>query len=172
MGPPRLIRETPEPMAQCPNCGARLALGAEGAKWAVHAPRDVADRLIVALGSLEREELHMLVLDTKNHVKRDVTVYLGNVSTALVRIGELFREAVRDDAAAVLCVHNHPSGDPTPSPDDLRLSADMVAAGRLLDIPVLDHLVIGGSSCLSLRDRGVVFANPGERRAGEAEATR
>ncbi|MGO9205377.1 MAG: JAB domain-containing protein, partial [Candidatus Limnocylindrales bacterium] len=162
--PPRLVRETPEPMAQCPSCGARLALGAEGARWTVHSPRDVSDRLILQLAGLEREELHVLVLDMKHHVKRDVTVYVGNVSAALVRIGELFRDAVHDNAAAILCVHNHPSGDPTPSPDDLRLTVEMVAAGRLLDVPVLDHIIVAGTAFVSLRDQGVVFGNPGERR--------
>jgi DNA repair protein RadC len=158
-------------MAQCPNCGARLALGAEGATWTAHSPRDVADRLILQLAGLEREELHVLVLDTKHHVKRDVTVYVGNVSAAIVRIGELFREAVHDNAAAILCVHNHPSGDPTPSPDDLRLTVEMVAAGRLLDVPVLDHIIVAGTAFVSLRDQGVAFDNSGERRVGEAPGT-
>jgi DNA repair protein RadC len=85
------------------------------------------------------------------------TVYRGNVSTSLVRVGELFRDAVRQHAAGLILVHNHPSGDPTPSPDDLHLTAETVAAGRLLDVPVLDHLVIGHDAYVSLRDRGVAF---------------
>ena len=81
----------------------------------------------------------------------------------LVRVGELFRDAVRLNAAGVILVHNHPSGDPTPSPDDLHLTAEALAAGRLLDISLLDHLVIGHDVYVSLRDRGVVFdrAGPG-----------
>ena len=88
----------------------------------------------------------------------------------LVRVGELFRDAVRLNAAGVILVHNHPSGDPTPSPDDLHLTAEALAAGRLLDIQLLDHLVIGQDAYVSLRDRGVAFdrADPGASRAADA----
>jgi DNA repair protein RadC len=89
------------------------------------------------------------------------TVYTGNISSSLVRVGELFRDAVRLDAAGIILVHNHPSGDPTPSPDDLHLTAEALAAGRLLDIDVLDHLVIGHDAHVSLRDRGISFDRPG-----------
>ena len=91
------------------------------------------------------------------------SVYVGNVSASLVRVGELFRDAVRLDASGVVLVHNHPSGDPTPSPDDLHLTAEAIAAGRLLDVDVLDHVVIGHDAWVSLRDRGVSFdrAAPG-----------
>ena len=76
----------------------------------------------------------MILHTTKNTVLRVATVYQGNVVGALVRVGELFRDAVRSNAAGVILVHNHPSGDPTPSPDDLHLTAEALAAGRLLDI--------------------------------------
>jgi DNA repair protein RadC len=76
---------------------------------------------------------------------------------------ELFRDAVRLDASGVIMAHNHPSGDPTPSPDDLHLTAEALAAGRLLDIDLLDHLVIGHDAYVSLRDRGVSFDRPGHR---------
>jgi len=112
------------------------------------------------MGRLEREELRVVLLDTKNHVLRVATVYQGNVSSSLVRVGELFRDAVRLNAAGVILVHNHPSGDPTPSPDDLHLTAEALAAGRLLDIQLLDHLVIGHDAYVSLRDRGVAFDRP------------
>ncbi len=124
-------------------------------------PRDVADRLILQMGRLEREELRVVMLNTKNVVLRVATVYVGNVSSSLVRVGELFRDAVRLNASAVILVHNHPSGDPTPSPDDLHLTAEALAAGRLLDIDLLDHLVIGHDAYVSLRDRGVSFDRPG-----------
>ena len=93
-------------------------------------------------------------------VVRVQTVYQGNVSASLVRVGELFRDAVRVNAAGLILVHNHPSGDPTPSPDDLHLTAEALAAGRLLDIALLDHLVIGHDAYESLRDRGVAFDRP------------
>jgi DNA repair protein RadC len=103
-------------------------------RFSVRGPRDLADRLVLQMGRLEREELRVVLLDAKNHVLAMPVVYQGNVSTALVRVGELFRDAVRQHAAGVVVVHNHPSGDPTPSPDDLHLTAEAVAAGRLLDV--------------------------------------
>jgi DNA repair protein RadC len=125
--------------------------------WTIRSPRDVADRLVLQMGRLEREELRVVVLNTKNVVLRVVTIYQGNVATSLVRIGELFRDAVRLNAANLILVHNHPSGDPTPSPDDLHLTAEALAAGRLLDIQLLDHLIVGHDAYVSLRDRGIAF---------------
>jgi DNA repair protein RadC len=140
--------------------GRRLLADWPSARWTIRGPTDVADRLILQMGRLEREELRVVMLDTKNHVLRVATVYQGNVSSSLVRVGELFRDAVRLNAAGVILVHNHPSGDPTPSPDDLHLTAEALAAGRLLDIQLLDHLVIGHDAYISLRDRGVAFDRP------------
>jgi len=137
--------------------GRRLMADWPTARWTIRAPRDVADRLILQMGRLEREELRVVLLNTKNVVLRVVTVYQGNVSSSLVRVGELFRDAVRLNASGLILVHNHPSGDPTPSPDDLHLTAEALAAGRLLDIDVLDHLVVGHDAWVSLRDRGVSF---------------
>jgi DNA repair protein RadC len=141
--------------------GRRLLADWPAARWTIRGPADVAQRLILQMGRLEREELRAVMLDTKNHVLRVATVYQGNVSSSLVRVGELFRDAVRLNAAGVILVHNHPSGDPTPSPDDLHLTAEALAAGRLLDIALLDHLVIGHDAYVSLRDRGVSFDRPG-----------
>lgn len=126
-------------------------------RWTVRAPRDVGERLVPQMGFLEREELRVVLLNTRNVVLRVVTVYQGNVSSSLVRVGELYRDAVRVNAAGLILVHNHPSGDATPSPDDLHLTAEALAAGRLLDIQLLDHLVVAGDTFVSLRDRGVSF---------------
>ena len=123
----------------------------------MRAPRDVADRLLSEMAGLEREELRVLLLNTKNVVVRASTVYVGNISAAIVRVAELFRDAVRIQAAGVILVHNHPSGDPEPSTDDVHLTAEAVAAGRLLDVPVLDHIVLAREGYVSLRDRGVSF---------------
>jgi len=149
--------------------GRRLLADWPSGRWSIRGPRDVADRLILQMGRLEREELRVVILDTKNHVLRVQTVYQGNVSSSLVRIGELFRDAVRLNAASVILVHNHPSGDPTPSPDDLHLTAEALAAGRLLDVGLLDHLVIGHDAYVSLRDRGVSFDRV-DRVAGAASS--
>jgi DNA repair protein RadC len=141
--------------------GRRLLADWPAGRWSIRSPRDVADRLVLQMGRLEREELRVVILNTKNVVLRVSTVYTGNISSSLVRVGELFRDAVRLDAAGIILVHNHPSGDPTPSPDDLHLTAEALAAGRLLDIDLLDHLVIGHDAYVSLRDRGVSFDRPG-----------
>ena len=140
--------------------GRRLLADWPAGRWSIRGPHDIAERLILQMGRLEREELRVVILDTKNHVLRVQTVYQGNVSSSLVRVGELYRDAVRLNAASVILVHNHPSGDPTPSPDDLHLTAEALAAGRLLDIGLLDHLVIGHDAYISLRDRGVAFDRP------------
>jgi DNA repair protein RadC len=137
--------------------GRRLMADWPSGRWTIRSPRDVADRLILQMGRLEREELRTVLLNTKNVVLRIQTVYQGNVSSSLVRVGELFRDAVRLNATSLILVHNHPSGDPTPSPDDLHLTAEALAAGRLLDIEVLDHLIVGHDAWVSLRDRGVSF---------------
>ena len=143
--------------------GRRLLADWPSGRWTIRSPADVADRLVLQMGRLEREELRVVLLNTKNVVLRIVTVYQGNVSASLVRVGELFRDAVRLNASGVILVHNHPSGDPTPSPDDLHLTAEALAAGRLLDVDLLDHLVIGHDAFVSLRDRGVGF----DRRDGQ-----
>jgi DNA repair protein RadC len=141
--------------------GRRLLADWPAGRWTIRSARDVADRLVLQMGRLEREELRVVLLNTKNVVLRVATVYQGNVSSSLVRVGELFRDAVRLNAACLILVHNHPSGDPTPSPDDLHLTAEALAAGRLLDIDLLDHLVVGHDAWVSLRDRGVSFDRPG-----------
>ncbi|OGO53827.1 MAG: hypothetical protein A2V85_17475 [Chloroflexi bacterium RBG_16_72_14] len=174
-----LARATDVELASIPGVGeakaARLAAAFElgrrsvadwpAGRWTVRSPRDVAERLMLEMGRLEREELRVVSLNAKNVVQRVSTVYVGNVSASLVRVGELFRDAVRLDASGVVLVHNHPSGDPTPSPDDLHLTAESIAAGRLLDVDVLDHVVIAHDAWVSLRDRGVTFDRAGPRAA-------
>jgi DNA repair protein RadC len=145
--------------------GRRLLADWPSGRWTIRQPADLADRLVLQMGRLEHEELRVALLNTKNVVLRMATVYVGNVSTSLVRIGELFRDAVRLTASGVILIHNHPSGDPTPSPDDLNLTTEALAAGRLLDIQVLDHLIVGHDAYVSLRDRGISFDRPGPRAA-------
>lgn len=144
------------PVIACPSCSTRIAVTAPTG-WSVRSPRDIYDNLGVEMAALEREELRVLLLNTRNTVRRVVTVYAGNVSASLVRVGELFREAVRENASGVVLVHNHPSGDASPSPDDLHVTAEAIAAGRLLDIAVLDHIIVASGGFTSLRDRGVAF---------------
>jgi len=94
---------------------------------------------------------------TKNQVLAVPRVYKGNVNTSLIKVGELFKEAVRENCPALVVVHNHPSGDPTPSPEDIKVTEQIVKAGKLLDIEVLDHLIIGQQRYISLKERGLGF---------------
>jgi DNA repair protein RadC len=136
--------------------GRRVASAWPAAGWRIRVPADLAERMIPAMGHLEQEELRCVLLNTKNTVTGMVTVYSGNLAGSSVRIGEVFREAVRRQSAAVVVVHNHPSGDPSPSAEDLRITREMAEAGRLLDIELLDHLVIGHGRWVSLRSLGAV----------------
>lgn len=137
--------------------GRRLLLDHPEARQAVRSPSDVADLLLLEMGYLEQEHLRVVLLNTKNQVVAMPEVYKGSVNTSLIRIGEIFREAVRQNCAALVVVHNHPSGDPTPSQEDVQITEQIVDAGKLLDIEVLDHLVIGQQQFVSLRERGLGF---------------
>jgi DNA repair protein RadC len=121
----------------------------------------VANLLSAEMGLLEQEHLRVVLLNTRNEVLGIPEVYKGSVNTSLVRVGEVFREAVRRNCPAVVVVHNHPSGDPTPSADDLSMTRQMVEAGRLLDIEVLDHLIIGHGRYVSLKEQGLAFGGEG-----------
>ncbi|MEO8638868.1 MAG: DNA repair protein RadC [Chloroflexota bacterium] len=136
--------------------GRRVASTWPADGWRIRAPADLAERLIPAMGHLESEELRSVLLNTKNTVTGMVTVYAGNLAGSSVRIGEVFREAVRRQSAAMVVVHNHPSGDPSPSAEDLRITRELAEAGRLLDIELLDHLVIGHGRWVSLRALGAL----------------
>jgi DNA repair protein RadC len=136
--------------------GRRVASAWPVPGWRIRAPADLAERLMPVMGHLEREELRSVLLNTKNTVTGMVTVYAGNLAGSPVRVGEVFREAVRRQAAAMVVVHNHPSGDPSPSAEDLRITRELAEAGRLLDIELLDHLVIGHGRWVSLRSLGAI----------------
>lgn len=98
----------------------------------------------------------MAVLDTQHRIERDVTITRGLLSASLVHPREVFREAIAERAASIILVHNHPSGDPTPSADDQRVTSQLVAAGRLLDIPVHDHVIIGRGRYASFAESGLL----------------
>ena len=106
---------------------------------------------------LEQEHLRLVLLDTRNHVLATPTIYVGSLNTSVVRVGELFRAAIKENAAALIVVHNHPSGDPSPSPEDVRVTGQIVSAGKLLDVDVLDHIIIGRQRFVSLKERGLGF---------------
>jgi DNA repair protein RadC len=137
--------------------GRRLLLAPPGERLQVRSPEDVAALLMVEMGHLDQEQLRVLLLDTRHQLIRQVVVYVGSVNTSLVRVGEVFKEAVRENAAAIVVVHSHPSGSPEPSVEDYAVTKEIVAAGRLLSCEVLDHLIIGWGQYVSLRERGLGF---------------
>ena len=135
--------------------GRRLQLAQMGTRPRITAPEDAAALLLYEMSTLEQEHLRVLLLDTRHQVLKIHDVVRGSVNSAQVRIAEIFREAVRVNAVALILAHNHPSGDPTPSADDIALTRQAKEAGRLLDIDLLDHLVIADNRFVSLKARGL-----------------
>jgi DNA repair protein RadC len=124
-------------------------------------PDDVVNLVGIEMTSLEQEQLRVVLLDTKHRVLAIRQIYTGSVNQAQVRVAELFRDAIRHTAVAIIAVHNHPSGDPTPSAADVTLTAEIRKAGELLDIELLDHLIIGAGRHVSLRRLGLGFPSNG-----------
>jgi len=137
--------------------GRRLGAAVPEDRPTIQSPSDAAALLLYEMGALEQEHLRVLLLDTRNRLIRTIEVYRGSLNTSLIRVGEVFRDAVRSNAASIIIVHNHPSGDPTPSPEDVSVTRALVEAGSLLDIEVLDHLVIGKNCFVSLKSKGLGF---------------
>ncbi len=138
--------------------GRRLLVASPQERPQVRSPADAANLLMLEMSLLAQEQMRVILLDSKNRVLAIPTVYQGSLNTSLIRVGELFREAIRQNCAAIIVVHNHPSGDPTPSPEDVLVTKQIVEAGKLLDIEVLDHLIIGQQRYVSLKERGLGFS--------------
>jgi DNA repair protein RadC len=119
-------------------------------------PWDVFAIYSARLDDCPVEEFHVAILDAQHRIDRDVLVTRGLLNTALVHPREVFREAIAERAAAIILVHNHPSGDPTPSPDDHIITAQLVEAGRLLGIPVQDHIIVGRGRYVSFSEAGIL----------------
>ena len=136
--------------------GRRLATEARDAGAPLRSPRDVYLAFAPRLEDLAVEEFHVAVLDAQHRLERDVTVTRGILNSSLVHPREVFREAIAERAAAIILVHNHPSGDPTPSADDRAVTEQLAAAGRLLDIPVHDHVIVGREGHVSLKAKGLI----------------
>jgi len=137
--------------------GRRLALESPDERPTVNSPADAAALVAYEMSALEQEHLRLILLDTRNRVLDIVEVYKGSVNSSQVHVGELFKPAIRRNASALIVVHNHPSGDPTPSPDDVAVTRAIIQAGKLLDVDVLDHMVIGQGRWVSLKERGLGF---------------
>ncbi len=136
--------------------GRRLSKLPSHQRPVIKCPADVASLLMDEMRYLDREHFKVLLLDTKHGVLDVILVSVGGLSQSLVHPREVFKEAIRRSTAAVILVHNHPSGDTTPSNDDTQVTKRLVQAGELLGIKVLDHLIIGDGLFVSLKDMGVM----------------
>ena len=136
-------------------------------KVVIHSPEDAADLVQYEMSTLDQEELRVIILNTRNRVIKVVTIYRGSLNSSQVRVGEIFRPAIKHNAAAIIVVHNHPSGNFDASPDDVCITRAILSAGKLLDIAVLDHLIIGANGFLSLNRRGLGFSDGLENKEEE-----
>lgn len=137
--------------------GRRLTAALPEERPSFQSSDDAATLLLYEMGALEQEQLRVLLLDTRNRLIRMVDVYRGSINASFIRVSDAFRDAIRLNAASIIVAHNHPSGDSTPSPEDINATRALVDSGRLLDIEVLDHLVIAKNSYVSLKAKGLGF---------------
>lgn len=137
--------------------GRRLLSIQPNERAVVSSPQDIANLLMGEMSLLDQEHLRVILLNTKNQVMGISEVYKGSVNSSMVRVSEVFRDAVRENCPAIVVVHNHPSGNPTPSPQDIEVTTKLTQAGQLLDIEVLDHVVIGQQRFVSLKEQGLGF---------------
>lgn len=137
--------------------GRRLMLEAPEERLQIRSPADAAHLLMPLIGHKEQENFVVLYLDTRNRVTDREILYKGSLNTSLVRVAEVFRGAIRRNSAGIIVAHNHPSGDPNPSPEDVALTRRLVKAGKLLEVDLLDHVVIGQNRYVSLRERALGF---------------
>jgi DNA repair protein RadC len=136
--------------------GRRMAEEAHADPERIAGPQDVFRRVHLRLRDLRHEEFHVLLLNTQNAVLRDVLVTRGILDASVVHPREVFAPAIAESAAAVLLVHNHPSGDPRPSHADREVTRQLAAAGRILGIPVRDHVIVGNGRYVSFVDEGLL----------------
>lgn len=131
--------------------GRRLAVQTPGDRIMINNPQDVADQVQYQMAGLDQEELWVLMLDSRNCLVRTQHLYKGSLNASSVRLAEVYRAGIRDNAAALIIVHNHPSGDPSPSPEDVHLTRMLIDAGKMLELPVLDHIVVGARQIVSIK---------------------
>ena len=136
--------------------GRRIAVRAAEKREAVHGPEDAAAYAMPHFRYERREHFAVLLLNTKNHILSMPIVSTGSLSASIVHPREVFQAAIRQSAAAMILVHNHPSGDPSPSREDIAVTERLVKVGKLMDIPVLDHIIIGDNRFLSMKEKGML----------------
>ena len=123
----------------------------------IGSPGDVYNLLGPEMAFLDQEHLRVLLLNTKNEVLSSQEVYRGNVNSSMIRVAEVLRPAIRDNCPSIIIVHNHPSGDPTPSAEDILVTRQVRSGAEMMDIELLDHIIIGGQGFVSLKDKGLGF---------------
>jgi len=136
--------------------GRRISRSAAGEKAAIRSPRDAAAYLMEDLRYLKKEHFVCLFLNTKNQVIGEETLSIGSLNASIVHPREVFLAAIRRSSAAIICAHNHPSGDPTPSAEDIEITRRLKEAGQIIGIEVLDHLIIGDGNFVSLKEKGLM----------------
>ena len=109
-----------------------------------------------SMRDLQREELHVFCLDTKNYVTKQRRIFEGSLNASIIHPREVFRFAIEEAAASIILVHNHPSGDPAPSPEDVHATKQLIEAGKYVQIPVTDHVIIGDGSYISMKEEGII----------------
>lgn len=139
--------------------GKRLLAVQPEDRVTVRSPQDIANLLQGEMGLLEQEHLRVVLLNSRNQVVGVTELYKGSVNSAQVRVSEVLRPAVRENCPALVVVHNHPSGDPTPSAPDVAMTTEVVAAGKLLDIQVLDHIILARGRFVSMKELGLGFGS-------------
>jgi len=136
--------------------GRRLNQYRPQEKYFIRSPEDGADYVMEEMRQLKQEHFVVLFLDTKNQIIHRQTIFIGSLNASIVHPREVFREAVRRSAASIICIHNHPSGDPAPSQEDIQVTRRLVEAGKMMGIELLDHLIIGDRRFVSLKEKGYV----------------
>lgn len=131
--------------------GARIAKKHPEERSLITSPQDVGDLVQYKMASLEQEELWVLLLDSRNRHIRTEQLYRGSLNSSTVRPAEIYKSGIRHNAAGLIIVHNHPSGDPSPSPEDIHLTRMLIEAGKMLELPVLDHVVVGVRGIMSIK---------------------
>ncbi len=143
-------------LAAAVELGKRLGLNPTAQKPVVRCPADAADYAMPRLRFQQREHFAIILLNIKHHILSMPIISIGSLTASVVHPREVFKAAVQNSAAAMILVHNHPSGDPSPSREDLNITRQLMEAGKLMDIPVLDHIVLGDNKYISLKEEGMI----------------
>ncbi|MDM5334662.1 DNA repair protein RadC [Ureibacillus composti] len=134
--------------------GRRLSQKQVDSRYTIRSPKDAADYLIPEMSSLRQEHFVVLFLNVKNQILHKQTIFIGSLNSSIVHPREIFREAVKRSAASIICAHNHPSGVPTPSPEDIEVTKRLLEAGFIIGIELIDHVIIGDHQFISLKEKG------------------